>query len=281
MVATDDGGCCRRVLVERPGKSVMKFRARAARRVERVGENSAACAQATSSGVLVWWFTASAVWGCAVWDTVRGTVHRRVCWSRLPVRTVMSSCVTVMSSAVNVAVQPTSHNCPMLRSECGWSLGNTWAVVASWGSAGRLISAMPVERIVLPSGRDTVMGGSPVAVLGMGHAAAVRKWPVLPVSAMAVEQRVTGEGEIVGGPVIARQEVDRMFVLRSVLVLCITGSPRRQRGVDGVAVSGRLGRFQDVRSPFIFWIVGHTHSRLARVAVLQCPGKGLEQVALV
>jgi hypothetical protein len=69
----------------------MKFRAMAARSVERVGENSAACAQATRSGVLEWWLEAEAVCGMGVGDTVMGTVYSLVRLSRLPVRTVMSS----------------------------------------------------------------------------------------------------------------------------------------------------------------------------------------------
>jgi hypothetical protein len=63
----------------------------------------------------------------------------------------------------------------MLRSECGWSWGKTWAVVASRGRCGRLRSAVPVDRMVLPSGRDTVRGGRLLTVVGVGQAEDVRK----------------------------------------------------------------------------------------------------------
>jgi hypothetical protein len=84
-------GCCRSDGAESPRKSGMKFWAMAARSVERVGENSAAGAQAKSLGVFVWWLTAKEVCRVAMGVTVMGTVHRRVLWSRLPVSTVMSS----------------------------------------------------------------------------------------------------------------------------------------------------------------------------------------------
>jgi hypothetical protein len=79
-------------------------------------------------------------------------------------------------------------------------------VVASTGRCGSLISAVPVDSMVLLSGRDTVRGG--MVVVGVGQAAAVRKWPVLPVSAMAVEHRVGNGLERVGGPVIVKHEGD-------------------------------------------------------------------------
>jgi hypothetical protein len=207
-----------------------------------------------------------------------GTVQRRVRRSRLPVRTVRSSWVIVRSSAVNVAVQPTSHNWPMLRSEWGWSCGKMWAVVASRGRCGRLISAVPVDRMVLPSGRDTVRGGRVLSVVGVGQADAVRKWPVLPVSAMAVEHSGCERGEREGGPVMDKQEVDIKLVLVSFSWLTSSGSPRHQRGAEGVAGSGR---FQTVRSFRMFWMLGHPPWRLASVAVLQWPGYGLAHVALV
>jgi hypothetical protein len=75
-------------------------------------------------------------------------------------------------------------------------------VVASTGRFGSLISAVPVDRMVLPSGRDTVKGGRVLTGVGVGNAAAVRKCPVLPVSAMAVEHRVRNGLERLGRPVI-------------------------------------------------------------------------------
>jgi hypothetical protein len=71
-------------------------------------------------------------------------------------------------------------------------LGKDGAVVASTGRCGRLILAVTVDRILLSSVSDTVRGVRVRTVFGVGHAAVVRKWPVLPVLAMAVEHR---EGE--------------------------------------------------------------------------------------
>jgi hypothetical protein len=63
----------------------------------------------------------------------------------------MLSCVTVMSSAVNVAMQPLSHNWPMLSSECGFRCGNTCAEVAGAGRVGRCTEAVPVDTMEVPS----------------------------------------------------------------------------------------------------------------------------------
>ena len=52
MVAVDFGGWSRNVLVVKPGKSWRKFIETAFWRVVSAGENSAACAKATSSGIL-------------------------------------------------------------------------------------------------------------------------------------------------------------------------------------------------------------------------------------
>jgi hypothetical protein len=84
-----------------------------------------------------------------------------------------------------------------------------------------------------------------------------------------------------GGPVIDKQEVDSKTGLISTFKLLSIGSPRRQRGVAVVALSGWSGRFQVVCSLFMFWMLGHPLRRLASVAVLQLPGCGLEHVALV
>jgi hypothetical protein len=102
--------------------------------------------------------------------------------------------------------------------------------VAAEGNFGRVMSAEPVERMVMPLGRDTVRGWWVMTVVGVGQAVAVRKWPVLPVSAMAVERSEEGR---VGVPVIDKQEVDSKTGLISTFKLLSIGSPRRQRGVAG------------------------------------------------
>jgi hypothetical protein len=107
---------------------------------------------------------------------------------------------------------------------------------------------------VLPSGRDTVRGGRVLTLVFVGHAAAKRKWPVLPVSAMAVEHRGKDGLERVEGPVIDKQEGDTNTCLVFLCVLLSSGSPRRQQGSAGVAVSERL---QTMRSLFMFWMLGH------------------------
>jgi hypothetical protein len=89
---------------------------------------------------------------------------------------------------------------------------------------------------------------------------------MLPVTAMAVERSEEGR---VGGPVIDKQKWDSKTGFIKLLSI---GSPRRQRGVAGAAVSGRSGRFQVEHSLFMFWMLGHPLRRLARVAALQCPG---------
>jgi hypothetical protein len=70
--------------------------------------------------------------------------------------------------------------------------------VASEQNCGRVMSAVPVEIMVLPSGWDTVRGGRVMTVVGVGQAPAVKKWPVLPVSAMSVEHCGT-QGRIGSG----------------------------------------------------------------------------------
>jgi hypothetical protein len=104
-------------------------------------------------------------------------------------------------------------------------------------------------------------GGRLLTVVGVGHAEDVRKCPVLPVSAMALEQSGGIGGASEGGPVIDRQEVDNTVGLLFNFWLISSGSPRHQRGVEG--------GFQTVRSLRMFWMLGQPPWRFARVAVLQ------------
>jgi hypothetical protein len=53
--------------------------------------------------------------------------------------------------------------------------------------------------MVLPSGRDTLLGSRVKDVLGLGHAAEVRKRPFIPVFAMAVDSSGGGSTEGEGG----------------------------------------------------------------------------------
>jgi hypothetical protein len=96
----------------------------------------------------------------------------------------------------------------MLRIECGLQLEKDVCGGGIYRRCGRLRSAVLVDSMVLPSGRYTVRGGRMLTVFGVGQAADVRKWTVMPVSAMAVEHRVGNGLERVGGPVIDEQEVD-------------------------------------------------------------------------
>jgi len=88
---------------------------------------------------------------------------------------------------VNVAVQSASHSCPMEMREPEPLLraGNRWALVAFGGRVGIWRYASSVESMEAPLGRETAMGIWAGRLLMQG-AVVVRKWPVQPVSAMAV-----------------------------------------------------------------------------------------------
>jgi hypothetical protein len=74
-------------------------------------------------------------------------------------------------------------------------------------------------------------GMSVMTVVGVGRSAAVREWQVLPMSTLAVEHRGEGEGEdILGGPVIDKQEVDSKAGLVSFFMLVSIDTPRCQWG---------------------------------------------------
>jgi hypothetical protein len=107
--------------------------------------------------------------------------------------------VTVVSS--NVAVHPTSHNCPIDKRECWLSCGKRYAVLAEFGMIG-IWSCVATESIVLPFGMVTEIDCSMLGwLLGCMLVISVllKKCPVQPVSAMvciAVEFCV----RVVGGP---------------------------------------------------------------------------------
>lgn len=86
---------------------------------------------------------------------------------------------------------------------------------------------------MLPSGKETVIAECGCGAVRAGAAAAVRKCPVLPVSAIAVEKHVGFEDKA-GGPVIDKQEEKANGVV-DITSLFIIGSPRRQRGAAGLA----------------------------------------------
>jgi hypothetical protein len=128
------------------------------------------------------------------------------------------------------------------------------------------MSAVPVYRMVLLSGRDTVIGGRLLTEASVGHAVAVRKCPVLPVSAMALKYSGGDGGSREGGPVMDKQEVDAKICLVIYFWCRSIGSPRRQRGAGGVAGPGI---FPIVHSFLMFWMMGQPPRQFASVAVLQ------------
>ena len=68
--------------------------------------------------------------------------------------------------------------------ECGSSWERTWAVLAVGGRSGQSMEVVPVELIWCPSGSLTVRRGAGWRGRRFGNS--WRKWPVVPVSAMAV-----------------------------------------------------------------------------------------------
>jgi hypothetical protein len=79
------------------------------------------------------------------------------------------------------------------------------AVVAGAGRFERLTEAVTVEMIEDPSGSATVIGWNELVGTQGGQAWAIRKRPVLPVSAMAEESLVLGLGGSMGGQVTEEQ----------------------------------------------------------------------------
>ena len=79
----------------------------------------------------------------------------------------------------------------MLTRERGLSSGRMWALVAVLGRLGQGMFVVPLDWMCLPLGILTWMGD---AVVSMDDAC-LRKWPVVPVSAMAVAGKVGFEWE--------------------------------------------------------------------------------------
>jgi hypothetical protein len=123
---------------------------------------------------------------------------------------------------VKMAVHPASQSLPMLRREVLPKAGKMWAWHASSGSPGRWMVPVWVDSMVVPSGRWTWMGLVAICLLVTG-ASMERKWPVEPVSAMAVgwDTRSGGEGPR-EGPVL--WEV--WFNLVGRTVVSVLGCPR-------------------------------------------------------
>ena len=75
---------------------------------------------------------------------------------RVPFRTNSPCFYTVMVVAVNVAVQPSSHSCPLDISAPDWRWRNMWDVLALVDSEGlRLSYDLWIACMMLPSGRIT------------------------------------------------------------------------------------------------------------------------------
>jgi hypothetical protein len=111
----------------------------------------------------------------------------------VPVRTILSSSVMETLVAVKVAVHLESHSWPIEIRGPALRLGTMWALRASSGTrAGTSRSASWVDCMELPAGSSTVMLGFAGHLLMKG-ASEVRKWPVLPVS--AIKTRAVGSAE--------------------------------------------------------------------------------------
>ena len=87
-----------------------------------------------------------------------GRRHSFVVGSRPPLRTISGPSNTQHCNASNVTVYPASQNFAVETSEAWVRPGTMWACVAAPRSHGMSRLHVCVDRIVLPSGRWTVMG---------------------------------------------------------------------------------------------------------------------------
>jgi hypothetical protein len=179
--------------------------------------------------------------------------------------------VTLVAS--KVAEQPASQSWPMESKEWGCRSGKTWAWRAEAGRVGMLSWAEEFDSRVLPSGRETVIGVSVGWKAGVCGGSKVRKWPVLPVSAMTLLR--------VGRPREGQRDEGMEFKMELIVdslgaTLAVLGSPRPQlAGVVGVvaelALAGvvvvRGGRTYTAASPFLRWMTAHPPHMFWRVAV--------------
>jgi len=165
----------------------MKSFLRASASVLIVGLNSVAWLNATRSAVLLGKLTAVAATCSSGKFTVQSFGAEPF---RFPfISTLLSFCM-IASSLVKVHVQPASHSFPIDNRLVVPSAGNRSVCVASSGSCGRFRFAVCVDDMVDPSGSWTTVGDSVGFLLVHGTFRPL-KWPVAPVSAMAV---------VAGGP---------------------------------------------------------------------------------
>ena len=76
-----------------------------------------------------------------------GIIHNPVEWSRVPVNSCSLLYVIVTCSLSNAASHPTSHNCPMDKSELELSSGKRCMMRAVCGREGMFIDVCAVEEI--------------------------------------------------------------------------------------------------------------------------------------
>lgn len=122
---------------------------------------------------------------------LRSTSHKPGV-ERCPVKMGLPFWRIFIDVAVKTASQPASQSWPIESSECA-NDGNTCARLASWGRVGRASVVVWVLDMCEPSGSWTDMGvcvgrwGVPLELVGW------KKWPVVPVSAIAVVGDVSME----------------------------------------------------------------------------------------
>jgi hypothetical protein len=236
IIATDDGGCLRNIWSERPGKLGRKPFCKACSKVDRAGENNAACAKATNSAGVADPMAPSADW----WEGGKvglaggsSMCHSLVAGVRYPTRTVHSLYAMVTSDAVKETVQSASQNWPMDRSDDGVKAGTMCTCRAAGGRAGQSSSASCVDVMTVPLGVRMAMGWAVGRMLTTG-AFTVQKCAVLPVSAMAVKSvRVSEGGPTAIGSIIEdnRAQVgvnDEFSILLSTGIDAAVGFPHPQ-----------------------------------------------------
>lgn len=116
---------------------------------------------------------------------VSGKCHRPVVASRVPVRMWRSPSCRWQASASYVMLYPASQKTAVDSSDACDSPGTICALVAAVRNPGMARSQVCVERNVAPLGSKIEMGFVASCLLHTG-ASVVRKWPVAPVSLMAV-----------------------------------------------------------------------------------------------
>ena len=153
---------------------------------------------------------------------VSGTVHRPVVRLRGPVRMVLFLRVTVTVVASKVMLQPWSHSWLTERSAPNPRWGKMCAFCAACGRSGRERVAVCVDWIWLPSGRVTVSGRW--LVLRSWQVLVLwRKWPVVPLSTMAVSLGVSGGRGGSGASAIGQVMVELVSQLLATAITCHMG----------------------------------------------------------